>query len=160
MCDVKEKNVEDQKMAIINHKGNIKDMGVLIAKLISWFENKEGKIKGHPFSIYYTSPKNTNPDEMIYDIGIEVSEDTELTGHNHGNTGEVQVVELLAHKVLYKIHKGSYKTIEISYKDLANFSIENNYDIIGSPKEIYFNNPYDVEEDELLTEIQFPVIKM
>ncbi|MDR1820527.1 MAG: GyrI-like domain-containing protein [Methanobrevibacter sp.] len=157
---IKEKNIEDQKMAVINHKGNVKDMSILIARLMSWCEVENVKIKDYPFSIYYTSLKNTNPDDMVYDMGIEVSEDTEVTGHSHENTGKVQVVELLAHKVLYKIHKGSYETLDDSYKKLANYAVENNYDIIGSPKEIYFNNPYEVEEDELLTEIQFPVIKM
>ncbi|GAA5818692.1 MAG: DNA gyrase inhibitor [Methanobrevibacter sp. CfCl-M3] len=157
---IKEKNIEDQKMAVINHKGNVKDMSILIARLMSWCEVENVEIKGYPFSIYYTSLKNTNPDDMVYDIGIEVSEDTEVTGHSHENTDKVQVVELLSHKVLYKIHKGSYETLDDSYKKLAKYAVENNYDIVGSPKEIYFNNPYEVEEDELLTEIQFPVIKM
>jgi hypothetical protein len=40
-------------------------------------------------------------------------------------------------------------------------SIENKYDIIGSPKEIYIKNKYEVEnEDDMVTEIQLPVIKM
>ncbi|MDR2830132.1 MAG: GyrI-like domain-containing protein [Methanobrevibacter sp.] len=157
---IKEKNVEDQKMAIMNYKGNVKDMDILIAHLMTWCEFENVKVKGYPFSIYYTSPKNTNPNEMIYDIGIEVNEDTELTGHEHGSTGRIQVVELLSHKVLYKIHKGSYETLDKSYKELASHAIENNYDIIGSPKEIYLNSPHEVKKEELLIEIQFPVIKM
>jgi effector-binding domain-containing protein len=160
MDDIKEKLVEDQKMAVISHKGNVKDMGVIIAQLTTWAETENVKVKGFPFSIYYTSIKNTDPDEMVYDMGIEVDDDTELTGHEHGAVDKIQVVELLAHHVLYKIHKGSYTTIDNSYKRLADYSIENNYDIIGSPKEIYYNNPFEVEEDELLIEIQFPVIKM
>ncbi|MDR2624675.1 MAG: GyrI-like domain-containing protein [Methanobrevibacter sp.] len=157
---IKEKSIKDQKMAIINYKGNVKDMDVLIARLITWCEVEDIEIKGHPFSIYYTSPKNTDPDEMIYDVGIEVRENTEVTDHLHGNTAEVQVVELLSHKVLYKIHEGSYETIDKSYRELANYAVENNYDIIGSPKEIYLNSPHEVKKEELLTEIQFPVIKM
>jgi effector-binding domain-containing protein len=43
---------------------------------------------------------------------------------------------------------------------MAEYSIKNKYDVIGSPKEIYFNSPHEVAEEELLTEIQFPVIKM
>jgi effector-binding domain-containing protein len=160
MDEIKEKLVEDQKMAIMSHKGNVKDMGVLIAQLATWSEVENVKVKGYPFSIYYTSIKTTTPDEMIYDMGIEVDEDTELTGHVHGAVDKIEVVELLSHHVLYKIHKGSYNTLGNSYKKLADYSIENNYDIIGSPKEIYYNNPFEVEEDELLTEIQFPVIKM
>ncbi|HEX3012897.1 MAG TPA: GyrI-like domain-containing protein, partial [Methanobacterium sp.] len=36
---------------------------------------------------------------------------------------------------------------------------ENSYNITGPVKEIYMNNPMEVAEDELLTEVQFPVMK-
>ena len=44
---------------------------------------------------------------------------------------------------------------------LAEYSIENKYDIIGSPKEVYIKNKFEVEnEEDMITEIQLPVIKM
>ncbi|MDR3063019.1 MAG: GyrI-like domain-containing protein, partial [Methanobrevibacter sp.] len=75
-------------------------------------------------------------------------------------TDKIQIVELLEHKVVSIIHKGSYDKLEESYKKLIDFTIKYNYDIIGSPKEIYFNSIHDVNEDELKTEVEFPVIKM
>ena len=51
--------------------------------------------------------------------------------------------------------------IQESYNTMAEYSIENKYDIIGSPKEVYIKNKYEVDnEDEMITEIQLPVIKM
>jgi effector-binding domain-containing protein len=32
--------------------------------------------------------------------------------------------------------------------------------MVGAPIEIYFNSPMEVSEDELLTEVQFPVVKI
>jgi len=153
--EIKDKIIEEERLAIISYKGNVEDMGILLDKILAWAETSNIQITGPPFSIYYTSPENTAPEDMIYDMGIPVSKDTELDGES-----EIKVVELLEHRVLSTVHKGSYKDISDSYKEMVDYSIKNNYDIIGSPKEVYFNSPYEVPEEELLTEIQFPVIKM
>ncbi|MEA4956215.1 hypothetical protein SDC9_03604 [bioreactor metagenome] len=153
--EIEDKIVEEQRLAIINYIGNVKDMGILIAKLLAWAEVKKVEVIGNPFSIYFTSPQNTDPEEMVYDMGIPISKDTELS-----EEGEIKVVELLEHRVLSTIHKGSYETLKQSYEKMVEYSIKNNYDIIGSPKEVYINSPHEVPENELLTEIQFPVIKM
>ena len=152
---IEDKIIEDERLAIINYKGNVEDMGILLDKIMAWAEVKKIQMTGPPFSIYYTSPQNTAPEEMVYDMGIPVSKDTELS-----DEGEIRVVDLLEHRVLSTMHKGSYSNLADSYKEMVDYSIKNNYDIIGSPKEIYFNSPYEVSEEELLTEIQFPVIKM
>jgi len=39
------------------------------------------------------------------------------------------------------------------------YAVENGYLIAGPVTEIYLNNPLEVSENELLTEVQFPVIK-
>jgi len=153
--EIEDKIIEDSKLAIINYKGNVEDMGILLGKLLAWAEINEIQVTGAPFAIYYTMPENTAAEEMIYDMGIPVSQEVELSDED-----EIKVVELIEHRVLSIVHKGSYNNLPNSYKEMVEYSIKNNYDIIGSPKEIYFNSPHDVPEEELLTEIQFPVIKM
>lgn len=153
--NIEDKIIEEQKLAIINYKGSVEDMGILFGKLTSWAELNKVEIVGLPFAMYYTTPGSVKPDEMVYDVGFPVANNTELIEKQ-----EINVVELLEHRVLSIIHIGSYATLSDSYKKMVDYSIENNYDIIGSPKEIYFNNPYEVSENELKTEIQFPVIKM
>ena len=152
---IEDKVIEEQRLAIINYKGNVEYMGILIEKLMAWATNEKIQVMGPPFAIYYTQAQNTDPEEMIYDMGIPVSKDTELSEER-----EIKVVDLIEHRTLSIMHKGSYKEIGNSYKEMVDYSIKNNYDIIGSPKEIYYNSPYEVPEEELLTEIQFPVIKM
>lgn len=150
---IEEKTVEEQKLAVISHKGSMKDVEVLISQLFGWMEINEVESNGDLFAIYYTLPQNVEDNEIVYDIGIPVK--GEPTGNDL-----IKVVDMLEHKVLSTIHKGSYSTIRRTYDRLVEYSIDNKYDIIGSPKEIYLNSPYDVIEDKLLTEIQFPVIKM
>jgi AraC family transcriptional regulator len=152
---IEDKIIEEERLAIMNYKGNVEDMGILLGKLMAWAEVNKVQVVGAPFAIYYTSLENTDPENMIYDMGIPVSKETELS-----EEGEIKVVDLLEHRVLSTTHKGSYKELSKSYKEMVEHSIKNNYDIIGSPKEIYFNSPHEVQEEDLLTEIQFPVIKM
>jgi len=152
---VKDKIISDEKLAIINHKGKVESMRILIEKLMRWAGANKVQITGAPFAIYYTSPENTTPKEMVYDIGIPVSKEVELSEEE-----DIIVVELLKHRVLSTTHRGSYKCLSNTYKEMVEYSVKNNYDIIGSPKEIYFNRLYEVPNGELLTEIQFPVIKM
>lgn len=152
---IEDKIIEEEKLAIINYKGPVKDMEILISKLTSWVDVNEVEVTGSPFAIYYTMPGSVDNDKMIYDMGIPIAMDSELEGNN-----EINIVELLEHRVLATLHKGSYATLNESYKEMVEYSIKNNYDIIGSPKEIYFNSPHEVPKEELLTEIQFPVIKI
>ncbi|RBQ22772.1 DNA gyrase inhibitor [Candidatus Methanobinarius endosymbioticus] len=152
---IEDKVIEEERLAIINYKGNVENMGILLGKLMAWVEINKVQVVGPPFSIYYTNPENTDPEEMVYDMGIPVSKDTELSDKD-----DVKIVELLEHRVLSAMHKGYYKDLHNIYKAMVEYSIENKYDLIGSPKEIYFNSPHEVPEEELLTEVQFPVIKM
>ncbi|MDR0900694.1 MAG: GyrI-like domain-containing protein, partial [Methanobrevibacter sp.] len=148
---IEDKIIEEERLAIINYKGSVEDMGILLSKLTTWAEINEIELTGPPFAIYYTSPEKVAPEEMIYDMGFPVAKDTDLEDKD-----EIKVVELLEHRVIATTHKGSYKGLSKAYKEMVEFSIKNNYDIIGSPKEVYFNSPHEVPEEELLTEIQFP----
>ena len=150
---IEDKTIEVQKLAVISHKGSMEDMEVLISQLFGWIEINEVEINGDLFAIYYTLPDKVPENEVVYDVGIPIK--GEPTGNDL-----IKVVDMLEHNVLSTIHKGSYKDIRKSYDALVEYSLDNNYDIIGSPKEIYMNSPYDVSEEELLTEIQFPIIKM
>ncbi|MDR0913207.1 MAG: GyrI-like domain-containing protein [Methanobrevibacter sp.] len=150
--EIIEKVIKEEKMAIINHLGLIEDIDILISQLMGWAEANKIKITGAPFAIYYSMPKNIKTDEIPYDIGVPINSNIE-------DTDKIKIVELLEHKVLSIVHKGSYDKLKNSYSQMIKYSLENNYDIIGSPKEIYLNNPHVVAEEELLTEIQFPVIK-
>ena len=140
--EIKEKTIEDQKVAIMNYKGSLNDMEVLIGKLTGWVEVEEIETIGNLFAIFYNKiPINPelDPDE----------------------TEEIRIVNIIEHNVLSGIHNGSLDNIQETYNVMAEYSIENKYDIIGSPKEVYIKNKYEVDnEEDMVTEIQLPVIKM
>lgn len=144
------KNVETQKVAFIKHIGNVKEMSIIISKLMEWIYKNNIKVIGYPFIIYITDPNIVNPDKMVYDIAIPVSGDVE------GNT-KIKIKILPESTVISTIHKGEYTNIGEAYQGLWDYIVENKYEVIGFPKEIYFNNPQEVSSEQLLTEIQFRI---
>ncbi len=154
--EIQEKTIPDQKVAIMNYKGYLADMEVLISKLSGWLEVEEIESAGDLFAIFYNNPRTAKEDSVVYDVGIPINPELDPD-----ETDEIRVVTIIEHKVLSGIHKGSVENIQDTYNIMAEYSIEKKYDIIGSPKEIYIKNKYEVEnEEDMITEIQLPVIKM
>ena len=154
--EIVEKTIEDQKVAIMNYKGSLNDMEVLIGKLSGWVEVEEIETIGDLFAIFYNNPRTVKEEEVVYDVGIPINHELEPD-----ETEEIRVVKIIRNKVLSGIHNGSLDNIQETYNTMAEYSIENKYDIIGSPKEVYIKNKFEVEnEEDMITEIQLPVIKM
>ncbi|AMK15879.1 GyrI-like domain-containing protein [Methanobrevibacter olleyae] len=154
--EIVEKTIEDQKIAIMNYKGSLDDMEVLISKLIGWSEVEEIETIGDLFAIFYNNPRKVKENEVVYDVGIPINPELDPD-----DTEEIKIVTIIEHKVLSGIHNGSLDNIQESYNTMAEYSVENKYDIIGSPKEIYIKNKFEVDnEEDMVTEIQLPVIKM
>lgn len=150
------KKVPDQKLAVINYKGPITDMDVLVSKLLGWAESEEIKIESEPFIIYYSPRHSVNEGDAVYDVGIVIDNEEEPERNDL-----IRVVDLFEHEVLSALHKGSTDNILETYEKVVEYSQENNYDIIGSPKEILHKSLYNCDdESEYITEIQLPIIKM
>ena len=62
--EIQEKTIEDQKVAIMNYKGYLKDMEVLISKLTGWIEVEEIETIGNLFAIFYNNPRTAKEDEV------------------------------------------------------------------------------------------------
>ena len=153
--DFETKKIPDQKLAVINFKGPIEDMDVLVAKLMGWVENDEIEIEGQPFIIYYSPRHKVNEGDAVFDVGIVVGEDSESYGEDL-----IRIVDLFEHEVLAGIHEGSYENIMDSYEQLVDYAQNNGLEIIGSPKEVLIKSKYNADDPEsYLTEIQLPIIK-
>lgn len=151
--DIDDKIVPEEKLALITKIGPPEMIGVLIEDIAYWAGANKVKITGPPFAIYYSNPQSVPPEEFKYDVGFPI--EGEVSG-----TDKIMIVTIPEHRVVYAMHKGPYSTLSQVYDSMVEFVLANNYDVIGSPKEIYINNPEEVPASELLTEIQFPVIKM
>jgi AraC family transcriptional regulator len=151
--EIELKKTEEKQVAYIFYTGPVEDMGDLIGEIVDWMMNQNVEMTGPPYSAYYTSPAEVAPEDMQYEMGVpflgEASE-----------AGKVKIKIMPAQQVLSTLHKGPYNEVGSVYEILMNKVIEDGYQMTGAPLEIYFNSPIEVPETDLLTEVQFPVVKI
>ena len=66
------KIIPDQKLAVINYKGPIEDLDILVSKLMGWVEAEEIEVEGEPFVVYYSPRHEVNEGDAVYDVGIVI----------------------------------------------------------------------------------------
>ena len=60
-------------------------------------------------------------------------------------------------KTLTVIHKGSYNKLGMAHKKVFDYINENGLNMHGTGRELYLNDPSNTPEEDLLTEIQYPL---
>jgi effector-binding domain-containing protein len=70
---------------------------------------------------------------------------------------DIEVKTLPAVTVISVICRGPYRNLGLAHKKMYAYLEENGLTCTGSPRELYLNDPSDTPEEELLTEIQYPV---
>ena len=115
-------------------------------------EIEKGKTKYCEQSYYNTITYFSNSNEEARDIFAQYLEEFKEY---------IKTADLFEHGVLSGIHEGSIDNILDSYDTMVKVAQENNYDIIGSPTEVLVKNIHNADsEEEYITEIRLPIIKM
>ncbi len=121
------------------------------SKLNAFIQNHEGVAAGVPFSIYHKWDPVKN--EVKYTSGFPVTAIPKDLG------GEMVTGNIPQHKVYAIEHKGPYDHLGNAWSSL--YSMERNKEIKCHkqihPYEVYLNNPHEVEPNELITEVRFPL---
>ncbi|MDY6794022.1 MAG: hypothetical protein SWK76_01880 [Actinomycetota bacterium] len=75
-------------------------------------------------------------------------------------TGEVFVKTPEPQEMAYMVHKGSQINIQDSFMKLMKWISDNGFELMGPGEAVFHNDPIMVQsEDDLITEIRFPVRK-
>ena len=152
--DYEVKVIKKKKLAVINCKTPIQDLEIFLNILMEWVETEEIKADGDPFIVYFSPRHEVNQGDVVYDVSIPVKDDPD-------ETDRIRVVDMIENKVLAGTHFGSNDTIMDTYAKLVEVAQTNNYDIIGSPKEVLIKGFHNCDNpDEYITEIQLPIIEM
>ena len=152
--DYEVKVIPEQKLGVINCKTPIEDLGVFLSILMDWTYTEDIETDGNPFIVYFSPRHEVNQGDVVYDVSIPIKQDAE-------ETDRIRVVDMIENKVLSGMHYGSTENIMDTYADLVEIAQANNYDIIGSPKEVLIKNFYNCDnEEDFITEIQLPIIEM
>ena len=148
------KVIPEQKLGVINYKGPITDLDILVSKLMGWVDAENIEIDGEPFIVYFSPRHEVNQGDAVYDVSIAIMDDAD-------EKNEIRVVDMIEHKVLSGKHFGPTDNILDTYAELVEVAQKNNYDIIGSPKEILIKSFHNADDEkEFITEIQLPIIEM
>jgi len=150
--EVEIKNIEEKKAAYVSVTGPYDQLPEFFGEVVGYVMKENLQITEPPYGIYMNSPMEVPPEELRYEVGIT------FTGDANGE-GRVKIKEIPAHQVVSTVYKGPYGQAAQIYQVLIKYAMENSYNIVGPVKEIYINNPMEVSESELLTEVQFPVMK-
>ena len=148
------KVIPEQKLGVINYKGPITDLEILMAKLMGWVDAEEIETEGDPFVVYFSPRHEVNQGDAVFDVSIAIKEDAD-------EKDMIRVVDMIEHKVLAGKHFGPTENILDTYAKLVDVAQENHYDIIGLPKEVLIKSFFNCDdENEFVTEIQLPIIEM
>ena len=148
------KVIPEQKLGVINYKGPISDLEILVSKLMGWVDAEEIEYEGEPFVVYFSPRHEVNQGDAVYDVSLVIKEDAD-------EKDMIRVVDMIENKVLSGIHYGSVDNIKDTYAELVEIAQTNHYDIIGSPKEVLVKNFHNCDdENDFVTEIQLPIIEM
>ena len=68
-----------------------------------------------------------------------------------------EIIDIRGGTVAWLTHKGSYNELGLAYNSLFAWSQEHGYQQRDSMREIYKNDPSEVDEEELITEVILPI---
>jgi AraC family transcriptional regulator len=91
-------------------------------------------------------------EELTWEVGAA------FLGELEGE-GDIQIKKVPEHEVVSTIFKGPYSETHAVYGELYDHAQKNGHRINGPQLESYPNHPNLLPESELLTEVQFPVLK-
>ncbi|BDZ67653.1 AraC family transcriptional regulator [Methanobacterium ferruginis] len=151
--EVIEKRIKEAKVAYIPYMGSYDKIPELMQEVGEWVASKGLQMTGRVYGTYFNSPEDTAEENLQYEIGFSFSGDTEPEG-------KIGIKEIPEHTVLAAIHKGPYTEVGPVIHGVVDYAVKNGYDIVGPVTEVYLNSPMEVPESELLTDVQFPVIKI
>ena len=103
---------------------------------------------GPPFIVFW----DIIDEETSGDIELGVPVEAGLDGDE-----DVTVNTLPAVTVAATLHHGPYAEVGPAYHTLTGWISDHGHEMTGPPREIYLNDPTQIEERDLLTRVEWPI---
>lgn len=152
IMEIKEKRIEAAKVAYIPYTGSYQKIPEHIQEVGQLVMEKELEMTGMVYGTYFNSPEDVPEEQLQYEIGFSVNEDFQ-------QVDKLGFKEIPEHTVIAAMHQGAYTEVGPVIHAVVDYAVKNGYDIVGPITEVYLNDPSQVPESELLTEVRIPVIK-
>jgi AraC family transcriptional regulator len=150
--EIEFKSIKEKHVACIIATGPYNQLPELFSELMDYVMEHNITTIEHPYCTFFNNTMEVPPEELYYEIGIPFTGDAP-------EECSVNIKKIPGHCAVSTIYKGTYEKTEQVYLTLMEYAVENGYLIAGPVTEVYINSPMEVPENELLTEVQFPVMK-
>ena len=157
--EIKEKRVPEQKVAYVPHTDSFSKLPQFIEEVGELISENNLEAVGYPYGSYENDLEERAENIQMFEVGMPIKS-FDMGGKPAGRLGILGLKEVTEHTVLSAIHRGSHKDFNESIREMVNYAIENQYDIVGPITEIYIPASPDTPVEETMTEIQLPVIYM
>ncbi|MDQ1253964.1 MAG: hypothetical protein QG646_3178 [Euryarchaeota archaeon] len=98
-------------------------------------------------------------DEEYKETGADIEVALPVSGRISVEDPQMEIKTLPAIKAVSAVYRGPYPGVEAGYNRVISFSKEKNLEPFGPSRELYLNDPAEVPEEELMTEVQIQVRK-
>lgn len=146
------KTIPQYQAAFILKKGSYEQIPETLGKVVGWLMSKNVEIQMPVYGVYYNTPMDVAEKDLEWEVGAAFIGDLE-------GKDDIQIKKVPEHEAVSTIFKGPYGEAASVYMDLIEYAGKEGYQIAGPILESYLNSPEEVPESELLTEVQFPVVK-
>ena len=137
---VKKENATMEEISVLATEG--------LQKIFRILAQQGVEIAGAPYLAYTNG--NAEFTQFDVELGIPIGEKIAVNG-------EFFISKTCEGRAITATHKGAYKDVDVAYMALMEYMTENKLESTGIYYDYYINNPADTPEDELLTQVVFPI---
>lgn len=152
--DIATKQAPDQQVASLTMRTTLTRIGDDIAAsfvvLTGALTDAATQPAGAPFIIFHDVIDEQTDGAVEVCIPVPVGVDTP---HD-----DVEFKVIAGGTVAATTHRGPYAEISPAYHTVTGWIQDQGHEVAGPPREIYLNDPKSVVAEDLLTEIQFPIV--
>ncbi|MCC4768694.1 MerR family transcriptional regulator [Methanosarcina sp. DH2] len=98
-------------------------------------------------------------DEEYKETGADIEIALPISGRLSVEDPRMEIKTLPAIRAVSVIYRGPFHGVEAGYNRIFSYAEENNMETFIPSRELYFNDPAEVPEEELMTEVQIQVRK-
>ena len=154
--EVTVKKTEPRTVAFVAMKGPYTLIEGTFGKLFGWIGEKGYIPAGPPMGVYFNAPGEVPDEELLWEIQCPIGGDVAPSGPDERGLG-VKWVE--GAEVAATMYKGPYDQVAATWYALADWIMENGYDIADVGEEVYLSDPDKTPPEELITELRCVVRK-
>ncbi len=149
------KEIPEIRVVSKREKGTFEiTIGKLIGEIcacISGPENQRNRVKVTGPIMFLCHDEEYKETDADIEIALPVS------GRISIEDSKMEIKTIPAARVVSVIYRGPYPGVEAGYNRIFSYVKENNLETFGPSRELYFNDPAEVPEEELMTEVQVQV---